>query len=92
MAGAKAVWVQQREYGEVGAALARARGRARLTQKQLATRLRKPQSFVSNYERGQRRIDILELLRVVEALGGNPVQIFREILKRTRANAKLHKP
>ena len=62
------MWVQQTEYAEVGAALADARERAGLTQQQLARRLRKPQSFVSNYERGQRRIDILELLRVVDAL------------------------
>jgi transcriptional regulator with XRE-family HTH domain len=91
MAGARTVWVQQKEYAEVGAALARARERARLTQQQLAKLLRKPQSFVSNYERGQRRIDVLELLRVVEALGGDPVEVFREILKQKRATPKLHR-
>jgi hypothetical protein len=32
--------------------------------KQLARLLRKPQSFVSNYERGQRRVEVLELLRI----------------------------
>jgi transcriptional regulator with XRE-family HTH domain len=73
------------------AALARARERARLTQKQLARLLRKPQFFVSNYERGQRRIDILELMRIVEALGGDPIKIFREILKNRRAIPKNHK-
>lgn len=83
------MWVQQKEYREVGAVLAGARERARLTQQQVAKLLRKPQSFVSNYERGQRRIDILELLRVVDVLGGNPVEIFREILKKKGANPKL---
>ena len=68
MAGAGAVWVQQKEYRDVGAALAGARERAGLTQHQLAKALRKPQSFVSNYERGQRRIDVLEVLRIVESL------------------------
>jgi transcriptional regulator with XRE-family HTH domain len=91
MAGAGTVWVQQREYGDVGATLADARERAGLSQQQLAKLLRKPQSFISNYERGQRRIDILELLRVVEALGGDPIEIFREILKRKRASPKLPK-
>ena len=76
------MWVQQREYVEVGAALARARERARLTQQQVAKLLRKPQSFVSNYESGQRRIDILELVRVAEALGEDPTEIFQEILKK----------
>jgi hypothetical protein len=44
--------------------------------------LRKPQSFISNYERGQRRIDVLELLRIVEELKGNPRRVFGDILKR----------
>jgi predicted transcriptional regulator len=44
--------------------------------------LRKPQSFISNYERGQRRIDVLEMLRIVEALRGDPRRVFEEILKR----------
>jgi transcriptional regulator with XRE-family HTH domain len=76
------VWVQQREYKAVGAALAAARERAGLTQQQLAKLLRKPQSFVSNYERGQRRIDVLELVRIVEALKGNPRRVFVDILAR----------
>jgi hypothetical protein len=41
--------------------------RQRIEQHPLARLLRKPQSFVSNDERGQRRID---LLRIVEALKG----------------------
>jgi len=85
------VWVQQTEYAEVGAALADAREQAGLTQQQVAKRLRKPQSFVSNYERGQRRIDVLELLRVVDALGADPIGLFREILKRKRRESKTHK-
>ena len=85
------MWVQQTEYAEVGAALADARERAGLTQQQLARRLRKPQSFVSNYERGQRRIDILELLRIVEVLGADPLGLFREILRRNRAASKPQK-
>lgn len=76
------MWVQPKEYKHVGAALAAARHRAGLTQAQLARLLRKPQSFVSNYERGQRRIDVLELLRIVEALKGDPRAVFKDIIKR----------
>jgi transcriptional regulator with XRE-family HTH domain len=76
------VWVQPKEHKLVGAALAAARERVGLTQVQLAKLLRKPQSFVSSYERGQRRIDVLELLRIVEALEGNPRRVFDDILKR----------
>jgi transcriptional regulator with XRE-family HTH domain len=80
MAGEAAVWVQPKEYKVVGAALAAARERAGLTQKQLARKLRKPQSFVSNYERGQRRIDVLELLRIVDAFDGDPRRVFSDII------------
>jgi transcriptional regulator with XRE-family HTH domain len=78
------VWVNPKDYRLVGAALAAARERAGLTQVQLARQLRKPQSFVSNYERGQRRIDVLEMLQIVEALKGNPKRVFADILKRSR--------
>jgi transcriptional regulator with XRE-family HTH domain len=56
------------------------RERAGLTQNQLARKLRKPQSFVPNYERGQRRIDVLELLRIVEAFEGDPRRVFSDII------------
>jgi transcriptional regulator with XRE-family HTH domain len=84
------VWVQPREYKHVGAALSAARDRAGLTQSQLAKLLRKPQSFVSNYERGQRRIDVLELLRIVEVLHGDARSVFMDIVAR-RAGAKSSK-
>jgi hypothetical protein len=80
--GDPAVWVQPREHKLVGAVLAQARERAGLTQVQLAKLLRKPQSFVSSYERGQRRIDILEMVRIVEALKGNPKRVFADILRK----------
>jgi transcriptional regulator with XRE-family HTH domain len=70
------VWVQPKEYRHVGAA----RDRAGLTQTELAKLLRKPQSFVSNYERGNRRIDVLELLRIVEALKADPRRVFMDIV------------
>ena len=78
------MWVQPKEYKHVGAALAAARGRAGLTQSQLARLLRKPQSFVSNYERGQRRIDVLELLRIVEVLRGDARRVFADIVRRRK--------
>ena len=42
---------------------------AGLRQTDVAKRLGKPQSFVSNYESGERRLDLLELQSVCEALG-----------------------
>ncbi len=40
-----------------------------LRQAELAARLGKPQSFVSNYERGERRLDILELRQICKTVG-----------------------
>ena len=48
--------------------LRQARVDAGLRQTDVAKRLGKPQSFVSNYESGERRLDLLELQMVCEAL------------------------
>lgn len=40
-----------------------------LTQVEVASRLGRPQSFVSKYETGERRLDIIELGEVCGALG-----------------------
>ena len=45
------------------------RQEAQLTQVQLAEKLQQPQSFVSKYEAGERRLDVLELRQVCLALG-----------------------
>jgi len=42
---------------------------AGLRQVDLARKLRRPQSFVSKYESGERRLDLLELSQVCKALG-----------------------
>jgi transcriptional regulator with XRE-family HTH domain len=44
------------------------RQQAELTQQEMAARLGTPQSFVSKYEAGTRRLDIFELRRVLAAL------------------------
>ncbi len=45
------------------------RSEAGLRQVDLAERLGQPQSFVSKYESGERRLDVLELLHVCECCG-----------------------
>jgi transcriptional regulator with XRE-family HTH domain len=78
---AVALWVEAEHYKIVGACLASARRRANVTQQELAARLGKPQSFVSEYERGQRRVDVVELLVISRALGIDPLDLFAEVAK-----------
>ncbi len=42
---------------------------ARLTQHDLAKRLKKPQSFVAKYEGGERRVDVVEFLGIMRVIG-----------------------
>jgi len=76
------VWVSPQDYRVVGECLAAVRSRAGVTQRELTFRLSKPQSFVSAYENGQRRIDILEFLRIVRALDLDPGTVFGEVADR----------
>jgi transcriptional regulator with XRE-family HTH domain len=58
-----------------------ARRKAQLTQQQLADELGKPQSFVAKYEGGERRLDVIEFLRLSEALQTDPARIMRQLVK-----------
>ncbi len=81
------MWVHPRDQKIVGAALAAARRRSKVTQAELARRLEKPQSFVSDFERGQRRIDLVEFVVIVRVLGADPTEIFAEIAGSISRNA-----
>jgi transcriptional regulator with XRE-family HTH domain len=76
------VWVQPEDQRIVGECLAAARVRSGITQRSLADQLGKPQSFVSAYETGQRRVDILEFIVITQALGSDPLKVFGEVLER----------
>ena len=71
-----------------------ARKQAGLTQHELARRLKRPQSFVAKYEGGERRIDVIEFVAIVRAIGADPVKLLRDLIagkvtaKPSRAPAK----
>jgi transcriptional regulator with XRE-family HTH domain len=58
-----------KEYKHLCDLLVQARESQGLTQATIAHRLNRPQSFVSKYENGERRLDIIEFLEVAAALG-----------------------
>ena len=67
------------EYRALLKLLRDARKQAGFTQQDVAGRLGKPQSFVSKYEKGERRIDVAEFLVIAGALGADPYRIMRSI-------------
>jgi transcriptional regulator with XRE-family HTH domain len=67
-------------YKKLIAALKNARLNADMTQVKLAKRLRAPQSFVAKYERGERRLDIVELVAICKAIGIRPHQAIDLLL------------
>lgn len=58
--------------------LVAARKAAGVTQVELAARLSRHQSFVSKYERGERRLDVVEFCQVAEALGHEPSGLLKQ--------------
>lgn len=52
------------------------RARAGLTQRGLAARLKVSPSWVAKVEMGERRVDVVEFVRVVRACGGEVGAVF----------------
>ena len=61
------------------ALLLKARQTAGLTQGAVANKLGRPQSFVSKFERGERRLDVVEFLEVAAALPPHPCQVIEAL-------------
>jgi transcriptional regulator with XRE-family HTH domain len=69
--------VRNEAYRRFRQLLVEARKAANLTQAELSSRLKRPQSFVSKYERGERRLDVVEFGDVAKALGIDPLRFLR---------------
>ncbi len=70
-------------YKRLRELLVEARKRAALTQAELSFRLQRPQSFVSKYERGERRLDVIEFGQVARALGIDPARFLGKLYRET---------
>jgi transcriptional regulator with XRE-family HTH domain len=62
-------------------ALAHARREAGIHQADLAAKIGKDQSYISNIERGQRRVDVIEFYTIVKAMNADPVDLFSRIAR-----------
>jgi transcriptional regulator with XRE-family HTH domain len=76
-------------YGELLRVLVTARRDAGLRQVDLAARLGKPQSFVSKVERGERRLDIVELIVVLRAIGADEMAFLKTVVGAIPKKARL---
>jgi len=61
--------IHTREYAVFVERLRKAREEAGLTQVQVAKKLKRPQSHISNVESGQQRVDVVELQRFAKMYG-----------------------
>jgi transcriptional regulator with XRE-family HTH domain len=81
------------EYERLIEMLFAARKKAKVQQQALAKKLGKPQSFVAKYEGGERRIDLIEFIVIVRALGADPVELFRDFVAgEPKAKSKRKSP
>lgn len=71
-------------YLELRRILKDLRDEKHLTQAQLARKLSVPQSFVSKYETGERRLDVIETLQICQALETSINQLLSKISKRVK--------
>jgi transcriptional regulator with XRE-family HTH domain len=64
-------------YGKLRRAIKAARAESGMTQEQVAAKMRRPQSFVSKVESGQRHLDIVEFIDLCRAIGISPSTVLQ---------------
>jgi transcriptional regulator with XRE-family HTH domain len=55
-----------------------------LSQRALSKMLKKAPTYVSKYERGERRLDVVEFLEIVKVLEADPHEIIRKLTKSSK--------
>jgi len=76
----KTIHSQQSE--RVREALVKLRQNARLTQRQLARKLRREHSLISRLELGERRVDLVEFFWICQACGANPARTASSLMRK----------
>jgi transcriptional regulator with XRE-family HTH domain len=85
MAGA----IYSKAQKSIALAFTKARKKAGFKQADLATAIKKHQSFISDIERGQRRIDVLEAFVVARAMGYDPVEFYASLIDEVATDTEL---
>lgn len=72
--------IHSRDYGRFLRLLVEARESRSVTQTERAKAIGKPQSFISKVESGERRLDIVELLQLLSAMGIDATEFVASLL------------
>ena len=73
-------WVTSPSYKVVIRKLVDARTRAGMSQRDLATALGKPPSWVAKVEQMERRLDLLEFVALARGLGLDEADLFKTVV------------
>ena len=76
------------EQAKLQLLLRRIRRDAGLTQEDLAAKLKRPQSFVSKYESGERRLDVLELREICSTMNVTLMDFVHKMERALRDSGK----
>ena len=76
------------EYDRFLRLLREARTKAGLTQTQAAKRMKRPQSFVSKCESGERRVDVVEFVACCRSYNADPRIALEKIFPKSRARGE----
>ena len=74
--------LERQKYELLRSELKKARLQAKLLQADLAKRLKKPQSFISKIESGERNLDVIEFIAYCEALNINPSNHLKKMAEK----------
>lgn len=77
--------LQAQRYRQLPAFLREVREKASLTQRDLAKKLKMNHTMVHNSETAERRVDVAEFADWATACGVDPVEAFKDFIKRRRA-------
>ncbi|WP_225032311.1 helix-turn-helix domain-containing protein [Paraburkholderia sp. XV] len=80
--------IHDHRYQPVGPELKRLRKERGWLQQDMADRLARTQTFVSKYESGERRLDVIELLDILHVLEADPHTFIDWLLDRATPAAK----
>jgi len=75
--------LERQKYEFLRSELKKTRLDASLRQIDLAKLLKKPQSYVSKIESGERNLDIIDFIAYTEALGADPCKWIKRFIDKT---------